>query len=416
MTQAIEKIIAGLMEKLGISEHLLPAVTEMIFSVLLIIVCITVYFAARFLLIRVVTKLIKRSESKWDNVFLDKKVIHRLIYLLPGILIYFGSPLLETAGSYLALISLVYTIFMIYAVLSGVLDALNSIYEATYSAAKQRPIKGFIQIVKIVLFLVALVIAISRLVGQSPFILLGGIGAMSAVTMLIFQDSIKGMVAGIQMASNDMVRIGDWIEMPKYGADGDVIDISLTVVKVENFDRTITTIPAYALVSDSFKNWRGMQDSGGRRIKRAISIDMSTISFCSDELLKELGRIELLKTYLDERMAEISDHNAIRNTDTSMPVNGRRLTNIGVFRVYIKEYLKQHRSIRKDMVLMVRQLSPMKDGLPLEIYCFTDTTDWAAYESIQSDIFDHILAAVVYFGLKIYQEPAGSDIRFLGGH
>jgi miniconductance mechanosensitive channel len=416
MSETVETAVSDLLERFNVSEHLFPVIIEMVLLVFLIVSCIVVFVTARFLLVKVLAKVITKYENSWYNVFLDKKVIHRLIYLMPGILLYFGAPLLSTVGSNIRLISLIYIIFMIYAAQNGILDAINRIYETSYPAAKQRPVKGFLQIVKLILFVVALVIAVSKLVGQSPVILLGGIGAMSAVTMLIFQDSIKGMVAGIQMASNDMVRIGDWIEMPKYGADGDVVDISLTVVKVENFDRTITTIPAYALVSDSFKNWRGMQDAGGRRIKRALNIDMSSISFCSDELCERLGRIELLKDYLNRKTAEISLYNAERSADTTVPVNGRHLTNIGVFREYVREYLLQHPGIRKDMVIIVRQLSPLKEGLPLEIYCFTNTTDWSAYESIQSDIFDHLLSVVIYFDLKIFQEPAGSDIRFLGGH
>ncbi len=416
MKDDLGDFIAGLLEKLNVSEHLLPVITEMVFFAAIAVLCVIVFLAAKFLLIRVLSGLIKRSESRWDNVFFDNKVIHRLIYLMPGIIVYFSAPLLDSAGDYVKLISLIYIIFMILAVLMGVLDALNTIYESSYSGAKQRPVKGFLQIIKIVLFVIALVIAVSRLVDKSPVYLLSGIGAMSAVTMLIFQDSIKGLVAGIQMASNDLVRIGDWIEMPKYGADGDVIDISLTVVKVENFDRTITTIPAYALVSDSFKNWRGMQDSGGRRIKRAVYIDMSSIGFCSDELLERLKHIELLKVYLDERSEDIRKYNADRVTEPGMPVNGRRMTNIGVFRMYVQEYLKQHPGIHKDMIIMVRQLSPLKEGLPLEIYCFTNTTEWVRFESIQSDVFDHLLAAVPYFDLKIFQEPSGSDVRELGGH
>ncbi|NCU26419.1 mechanosensitive ion channel [Candidatus Nomurabacteria bacterium] len=416
MQDSIGEFISGFLEKLNISEHMLPVITEIIFFVSIIVLCIIVYLVAKLLLVKVLTGLIMKSESNWDNVFLDNKVIHRLIYLIPGIIVYFSAPLLEAAGNYIEMLSLVYIIFMILAVVMGVLDALNTIYEGSYSAAKQRPIKGFLQIVKIVLFIIALVIAVSRLVNQSPIYLLSGIGAMSAITMLIFQDSIKGLVAGIQMASNDLVRIGDWIEMPKYGADGDVVDISLTVVKVENFDRTITTIPAYALVSDSFKNWRGMQASGGRRIKRAINIDMSSIGFCSDELIEKLGHVEFLREYLSERTEEIRRYNVDRAIDTTMPVNGRRLTNIGVFRVYIREYIKHHPGIHKNMIMMVRQLSPLKEGLPLEVYCFTNTTEWVRYESIQSDIFDHLLAAAVYFDIKVFQEPSGGDIRALGGH
>lgn len=411
MSETINKTITNILNKLNISEKLIPIIVDIIILALILLISFIVYLISKYIIVKVITRIVKNTKNKWDNIFMDNKVIHRLAYLLPGVIVHIGAPLIPSFQKYIEPITLIYIIFVILATLMSILDALNEIYEKSYAEANQRPIKGFIQIVKIVLFIIAIIIVISKLIGESPIILLGGLGAMSAVTLLIFQDSIKGLVAGVQMASNDMVRIGDWIEMPKYGADGDVIDISLNVVKVENFDKTITTIPAYAMVSDSFKNWRGMQTSGGRRIKRSLNIDMSSIKFCSDELLQKLEKITIIKKYLNERKEEIEKFNKKNKVNTDVPINGRRLTNIGVFRVYIKEYLLNHPGIHKDMIIMTRQLSPEREGIPLEIYAFANTTKWEIYENIQSDIFDHLTAAISYFELKIFQDPAGSDIR-----
>jgi len=247
--------------------------------------------------------------------------------------------------------------------------------------------------------------------GRSPVILLSGIGAATAVFILIFQNSILGLVASIQLTSNDMLQIGDWITMPKYEADGDVIDISLHTIKVQNFDKTIITIPTHTLISDSFKNWRGMQESGGRRIKRSIHIDLTSINFCTEEMLNRFNEIEYIREYLNNKSKEIDNYNSIHNINDSNPVNGRHLTNIGIFRVYIENYLKNHSKVHKGMTQMVRQLQPTKNGLPIEIYIFTNDIAWVNYEAVQSDIFDHILAVVPEFYLRIYQEPTGHDLK-----
>ncbi|MNJ40449.1 Miniconductance mechanosensitive channel YbdG [compost metagenome] len=255
------------------------------------------------------------------------------------------------------------------------------------------------------------ILVISNLIGQSPVILLSGIGALSAVTMLVFKDSILGLVAGIQLTSNDMLRVGDWIEMPKYEADGSITDISLNTVKIQNWDKTITTIPTYAMISDSFKNWRGMQISGGRRIKRSIYIDTSSISFCTPEMIQEFKKIHYLKDYITAKEQEIDEYNVRHEIDRTSLVNGRALTNIGVFRAYIQRYLENHPGVHKDMTLMVRQLAPQETGLPIEIYVFANSTEWAIYEGIQSDIFDHILAIAPSFELRLFQNPTGHDFR-----
>lgn len=297
-------------------------------------------------------------------------------------------------------------------VFNALLNAFDTIYRS-FEVSKSRPIKGYIQVAKIVLYIIGGIVVISSLIGQNPLIILSGLGALSAVLMLVFKDSILGLVAGVQLSSNDMVRVGDWIEMPKYNADGDVIDITLNTVKVMNFDKTVTMIPSYALISDSFKNWRGMQLSGGRRIKRSVYIDTSSISFCTKEMIEEFQKIHYLTDYVSTRLDEINAYNMEHQINTESKVNGRQLTNIGVFRVYIHQYLRKHPKIHKDMTLIVRQLAPGEYGLPLEIYAFSNGTDWEAYESIQADIFDHIFAVVPTFGLRAFQNPTGHDIAYL---
>lgn len=255
---------------------------------------------------------------------------------------------------------------------------------------------------------------ISLLIGQSPLLLISGLGAMAAVLMLVFKDPILGLVAGIQLSANNMLKLGDWLEMAKYGANGTVVDVGLTTVKVRNFDNTITMIPTYALVSDSFINWRGMSESGGRRIKRSLNIDTTSVHFMSEEEHQRLMKSALLAPYIDAKTQELKTYNSELQADLSSPLNGRRMTNLGTFRAYLVAYLNAHPQIRKDMTLMVRQLAPTADGLPLEIYAFTNTTVWAQYESIQADIFDHTFAIVSEFGLRVHQTPTGNDMRAIG--
>ena len=279
--------------------------------------------------------------------------------------------------------------------------------------SRDLPVKVVVQVLKLVLYSVATIAVISLIIGQSPSLLLGGLGAMTAVLMLIFKDSILGLVAGIQLSANQMVAPGDWIEMPKYGADGDVLEVALTTVKVKNWDKTITTIPTYALITESFKNWRGMSESGGRRIKRAINIDMDSIRFCDEEMLDRFAKIQYIAEYLEKKRHEISGWNAERNVDASDPLNGRQLTNLGTFRAYVVAYLRNHPMIHQEMTFLVRHLPPTEHGLPVEIYVFSRDQVWSNYEGIQADIFDHILAIAPAFDLRIYQSPAGSDVRTL---
>ena len=287
------------------------------------------------------------------------------------------------------------------------LDLLNELYAARADAIN-RPIKGYLQVLKIVIYCGATILIVAVLFERSPLLLLSGLGAMAAVLMLVFKDTILSLVASVQLTSNDMLRVGDWIEMPQLNADGDVIDIALHTVKVQNFDKTITSIPTHRLIAESYKNWRGMSEAGARRIKRSLLIDQTSIRFLSDEEREGLGRFRLLRAYLDEKDREIGSWNAALGEDDA--INNRRPTNLGTFRAYVVNYLRDHGRITPEMTLLVRQLAPSSLGLPLEIYCFADTTAWGEYESIQSDIFDHLLAILPEFGLRVFQEPNGSDI------
>jgi miniconductance mechanosensitive channel len=297
--------------------------------------------------------------------------------------------------------------------LGALLTAVNEIY-TTLDISMGRPIKGYVQIAKLIIYAVGGIIIISSLLGRSPLVLLSGFGALTAVILLIFRDTILSFVASLQITSNDLVRIGDWIEVPGFGADGDVVDIALHTVKIQNWDKTFTVIPTHKLIDVTFKNWRGMQMSGGRRIKRAVHLDLGSVKFCDDDMIEEFKRFDLISDYVKDRQDEIKRYNKEMAIDTSVTVNGRRMTNIGTFRAYVEAYLRSNKKIHQDMTFLVRQLPPGPTGLPIEIYVFTNDTAWAHYEAIQADIFDHILAVVPHFFLRVFQNPAGEDFQRLG--
>lgn len=377
------------------------------------VICVLANFITKKVVIRIITQIVKNTKFKWDDILLERKVFHRLSHIVPAIILYYFSPTFPAIQLLIEKGVIAYLIIMGLIIINSLLNMANDIYQ-TYEIAKTKPVKGYIQVVKIIVVLIGIILIIANLIDKSPFLLLSGIGALSAVLMLVFRDSLLGLVAGVQLSSNDMVRVGDWIEMPKYGADGDIIDISLNTVMVQNWDKTITMIPSYALISDSFKNWRGMQDAGGRRMKRSLFIDTTSISFCSEELIEHLKNIDYLSDYLITRESEIAEHNSRNEINQSNPVNGRALTNIGVFRVYISNYLQQHPGMNQEMTLMVRQLAPSEHGLPIEIYGFTNDIRWAVYESVQADIFDHLFAVASEFGLRIFQSPSGNDLKTIG--
>ena len=364
--------------------------------------------------VRGLETLVGRTAAAWDDIIVKRRVLHRLSHLAPALVIYLFVPtVLEGYEAWIIVIRRVALIYMLLMAVLAVDSALNAAADIVHTSRVSRdlPVKSVVQVLKLVLYIIAAIAMVSLVIGQSPVLLLSGLGAMTAILMLIFKDPILGLVAGIQLSANQMVSRGDWIEMPKYGADGDVLEVALTTVKVQNWDKTITTIPTYALITESFKNWRGMTESGGRRIKRALNIDIASISFCDQEMLKRFSKIQYITAYLDEKRSEITHWNEERNVDAADPLNGRRLTNVGTFRAYVVAYLRHHPMIRQDMTFLVRQLAPTTQGLPIEIYVFSNDQEWANYEDIQADIFDHILAIAPAFDLRVYQAPSSGDIR-----
>lgn len=374
------------------------------------------YFLTSRVLLVAVRALASRTAQTWDDALIKNKVGHRLTQLLPAFVIYEGIDLIPDIGpkveEFVHNLTSAYMIVVIAITVVAVLSAANDIYEAN-PQARQRPIKGFIQLVQLAVMIMGGLLFIAALLDRSPVLLLSGFGAMTAVLLLVFKDTLLSLVASVQLTAQDMVRVGDWIEVPQFGADGDVVDVELHTIKVQNWDKTITTIPTHRLISDSFKNWRGMSASGGRRIKRSLYLDASSVHFLSAQELERCKRFLLLNEYLTEKESELSEYNKGLAGNSAQEedgiVNMRRLTNIGTFRAYAWRYLKQHPRIREDMTLLVRQLQPGPQGVPIELYCFTNTTNWNAYEDIQSDIFDHLLAIIPEFGLRLFQEPAGTE-------
>jgi len=404
------EFIHNLLLKYEVSPTIAGYLASIIMIIFIGILCFLANLITQKVLIRVLTHFVTKNKFKWDDILLERKVFHKISHIVPAIIIYYFASTFPDYQHLIEKVAITYIIIVGLMMITSLFNAFNDIYQ-TYEISKSKPIKGYIQVANIVVSILGGILVIANLMGESPLILLSGIGALSAVFMLVFKDSLLGLVAGVQLTSNDMVRVGDWIEMPKYGADGDIIDISLNTVKVQNFDKTITTVPSYALISDSFKNWRGMQSSGGRRIKRALYIDTNSIKFCSDEMIEKFINIHYLTDYIKKKEMEIEEYNVKYAIDKTIRVNGRALTNIGVFRAYISNYLKHHPGISQEMTLLVRQLEPSEHGLPLEIYAFTNDTRWDVYESIQADIFDHLFAVAPEFGLRIFQNPTGNDLK-----
>ncbi|MCE3233349.1 MAG: mechanosensitive ion channel family protein [Rickettsiaceae bacterium] len=368
------------------------------------------------LILRGIQRALSSTSYGRDEELKRHGVIQRLANVMPTMVIMGGITLIpglpEAAVIIVKNVSTAFIVLTLALAISATLNIVNVIY-CRRSDAHLRPIKGYLQLAKLVMFIITTVLIIAVLIDRSPLILLSGLGAIAAVLMLVFQDTLLSLVASVQISSSDMVRVGDWIEMPQLNADGDVIDIALHTVKVQNWDKTITTLPTRRLITDPFKNWRGMHESGGRRIKRSLYLDQNSICFLSDDEQERLGRFKLLEDYLSRKNQEISNWNSALGEKAKEMVNTRRITNIGTFRAYVEHYLRSHPGIHQNMTLLVRQLSPTPEGLPLEIYCFTSTTKWAEYESIQSDIFDHLLAILPEFMLQVFQNPSGTDVRGL---
>ena len=391
-----------------------PWLSSVLGLIVLVSVALLAGHIARIIILRVTKMLARQPALHWVSDLREHKVFHRVAQMTPSLMIQFGRNLVpdlsDNGRQFLGNLALAITIFVLTRVITALLDALLDIYART-NYAKTRPIKGYIQLGKMLLYVFSAIIIVATLIDRSPMLLLSGLGAMSAVILLVYKDTLLSFVASVQLTSNDLLRVGDWIEMPQVGADGDVIDITLHTVKVQNFDKTIVSIPTWRLMSESFKNWRGMQQSGGRRIKRSLFIDAAEIGFLTDEQEQRLEQVRLLRDYLTRKKAELKSWNEAQGNVAELSANRRRMTNIGTFRAYALAYLKSHAEIQPNMTCMVRQMQTTAQGVPLEVYCFTRTTVWDEYEQIQGDIFDYLLSVMPEFGLSVYQQPSGNDLR-----
>jgi len=391
----LKEFLHEFMTSQGIREDLIGVTTHIIIGVVILLLAVITYWLAKIIVERVIHRVLMKTKVKWDDAFLETKFFARLSHFAPAIVIsVLGSVFFSDNPALHSFLTTLLALYYIVIAVTVIFSFLEAIYIITQQSKvlSGHPIRGIVQAVKLVIFLIAIILIISVLFNKQPLVVLSALGALTAVLMLVFKDTIMGFTAGIMLAANKMVRVGDWIEKPSAGADGDVIDVSLTTIKVQNWDKTITTIPAYDLISGSFKNWRSMNETGGRRIKRAMHIDVKTIRFADKEMLERWQKIDLIRPYINEKLNEMTDENS-----------GRLLTNLGAFRAYCLAYLKSHPQIHQDLTMIVRQLEPKELGIPLELYTFTNDTRWAVYESVQADIFDHLLAIVKEFGLAIYQ-------------
>lgn len=408
------EIFTKLFIKLRFDEEMAYDLAQGIGIITLIVVSFLLFFIVKFILKRYVGKLIRKTKFKYDDYFLGKKLERRLAFLVPVFMIksllYGVAPELDALNAFIYGVVRIAEITTFTGILISILDSLSDIYNS-FELSKNKPMKGFLQVAKIFAIMICTLLVIGVLINKDLSNLFIGLGTLSAVLMLVFKDPILGFVGGISLTANDMVRIGDWIV--KGDADGNVIDIGLTTVKVKNWDNTISTIPTYSLISDPFINWRGMTESGGRRISRSIIIDLDTVKFCTPEMLEKYKKFQLVSKYIDDKEKEITEYNKKNNIDTSTLVNGRRQTNLGIFRAYLQAYIKQNPNLNHNLTMLVRQKDPTEFGVPLQIYCFSAKTDWISYEAIQNDIFDHVYAVVSQFDLKVYQRPSSYSIKMM---
>lgn len=401
----------------GMSPTTADWLDQLIAFILVLIVAFAGDFICRRVLLRAIARLVQKTKASWDDILFDRSVMVYLSHMVAPVIIYLFIPVVfaDTDSATLGFIRRLCYIIIIFSFLFFINAFLKAAY-AVYSekeSMRDRPLKGLLQTLQVSLWTIGIIVVVAELLGKSPLSLLAGLGASAAILMLVFKDSIMGFVSGVQLSANDMLKVGDWITMPKYGADGTVIEVTLNTVKVRNFDNTITTIPPYLLVSDSFQNWRGMRESGGRRVKRSINIDMTSVRFCTPEMLEKYRKIQLLKDYIDEKEAVVHAYNKENSIDNEVLVNGRRQTNLGVFRAYLTAYLKSLPVVNKDLNCMVRHLQPTDHGLPVELYFFSTIKDWIPYEGVQADVFDHVLAIIPEFDLRVFQSPTGADFQKL---
>jgi len=414
MNNRLSNWVVNWLDSLNYSHESSVVITVFVLLLIAFLFSWTIDIILRKISIKIISTIAKKTESIWDDIMLEHRVFQRVIHLIPsfimlflGHIIFFLKP--EWKEIYTMLVEITILIISI-TIITSLLYSVNDIY-LTYPGSKNRPLKGYIQTIQIIVIFTGLITAISIILGQSLLIVVGGMGACGAILRFVLKDTILGFVAGIQISFNDMIRIGDWITISKSGVDGNVVDIALTTIKVQNWDLTISTVPSYSLISETFQNWRGMEESGARRVKRAIYINTSSIKFCDEKLMAKLSRIQLIKKYIRAKEDELKTYNLENNIDDSVLVNGIRQTNIGIFRAYLDAYLQSNTYIRQDLTVMVRQLQAGEHGLPIEIYFFSKIQAWQPYEVLQSDIFDHIFAIISEFELEIFQSPTGGDFK-----
>ena len=414
----IEKLISALNDLLlrsGMSVKTSEIIESIIIFTLIILLAVVSDYITKKIIITSIKTIVKRSKTTWDDIFLTKKVFQRLAHIAPAIVIFITIDFaIDPAGitEFIKGATVIYMIIITLLVTTSFISALHEIY-LSFPISKDKPIKGYVQLVNIFLYFIATIVIYSQITGDEVRVLLSAIGALAAILLLIFKDTILGLVASVQLSANQMVKPGDWITVPSRNTDGTVLEISLNTVKVQNWDKTISNFPTYALVNESFHNWKGMEESGGRRIKRSINIDMNSVKFLDETLKKSLKKLHHVKEYIVERENAINEFNEKNDVDTSLPVNGRRMTNLGIFRKYLENYLQNHPSVNPKMTFLIRHLQPTERGIPIEIYVFSKIQEWAEYESVQADIFDHILAAIPWFDLRVFQNPSGEDFKNL---
>jgi len=418
MENRIDHIVYQWLLDLGLSESIAHQVQFALEVLILILLCFIANTIAKKIFVRIITVVVKRTNFVWDDVLLENKVFDRLAHLAPALVVQATAAFVfADFQDFIPFVIRMADAYMIAVALMVVISIFNTLdhYFKQTESLKDKPIDSYFQLARMVVYFVGGVLVVSRVFDKDPQGILTAMGALTAVSMLVFKDTILGFVASIQLSANDMVRVGDWVSMPKYGADGDVIKITLNTVKVQNWDKTISTIPTYSFISDSFKNWRGMAEAGGRRIKRSIVMKSGSVKFCTEEMVSRFKNYDLLNKYLSERVEEIESFNTTNQVDKNFLINGRHLTNIGVFRAYAEAYVKSLDVIHPDLTLMVFQTEGNEFGVPIQVYCFTKTTEWGEYENIQSDIFDHLYAAAPEFGLEVFQHPSGGDFNKLVG-
>jgi len=412
----MQQTITGWLSYFPLPADAIPASTAGVSFLLVLGIALFCYVLVKRILVGLIAKFISHTESRLDDILLERKVFSRAAEIIPAWLIYKLTPYallgFPSISSVITSIVAIYLVFAVVFLIDSLIDSALDIYH-TFSVSRRIPIQNFAQVAKLVTYFVAMIVVISLVLGESPLKLFAGLGAMTAVLMLIFRDPILGFVAGLQLSYNKLVAIGDWVDIPQHNASGDIMEIGLTTVKVRNFDNTITTVPTQSLISESFKNWRGMQESAGRRIKRSIYIDINSIDFSDQAALDRYAKIDYIKEYIEATQAAVASYNQENVLQSDSVANGRRMTNIGTFRAYILAYLKHHPNINQNLTLLVRQLAPTEAGLPLEIYAFSSEKNWAKYETIQADIFDHLFAVAKEFDLRVFQKPSGFDFSQL---